>query len=753
MRLPLAHLCALAFAWPGIANAATITVDGRLDEPEWATAQRFTDFRVTQPYTRGTPRLRTEARLLSTPEGIAVAFINQQPPGVPRVKPRIERDQRRASDRVNFIIDFDADGKIAYDFAVLLSGSIQDDIVTDETEFNPDWNPDWSWAVDEDEHGWCVELLIPWTVTAMRDSQAPTRTVAVYFDRVLGSNAERQAFPVASSERARFVSKFHHIEIPQYRRSLFHVFPYITAQHDFIRDRRDYKAGADLFWKPSAGFQLSATFNPDFGQVEADELVVNFDAIEEFQSDKRPFFTENQGFFDLRTPEDGFLIYTRRIGGESDDDSGLAADIDAALKLNGSIGSLGYGLLVAEEAGDAGRSFYATRLFRPLSETLSLGWLGTRVERPALDRQADVQAIDLFWQLHEDLSINAQILASFIKEHVIEEQGGRSNGDGAWLTASWSPSDRWEYELEALHFGRNFDFNDFGFQERNSLNHLQLSGEYEHEVNNEDSMLRSTSWGAEVEVRTNDSGRRLPGALALTQSNSFRSGAELEFEIEWESAGVDDLISRGNGDWNQPARRNLFVSYRRPVRGAWQIGGEVEIFQEGLSGYTFEGELVVNWFPRDDFNLELSAGPVYGRDWLVWGGEIDEDGDELGFRRYRQRTYSVDLDANWFPGRRHELRLKAQWLAIATRDGQAYVLDDGELQATGEPVPDFSANGFGVQLRYRYQLGVQSDFYLVYSRGGELELERASLRSSDLLEEALELRDADQLLAKIRYRF
>ncbi|MDC2890265.1 DUF5916 domain-containing protein [Psychrosphaera algicola] len=35
--------------------------------------------------------------------------------------------------------------------------------------------------------------------------------------------------------------------------------------------------------------QISATLNPDFGQVESDELVVNFSAIESFFTEKRPF--------------------------------------------------------------------------------------------------------------------------------------------------------------------------------------------------------------------------------------------------------------------------------------------------------------------------------------------------------------------------------------------------------------------------------------------------------------------------------
>ena len=132
-----------------------------------------------------------------------------------------------------------------------------------------------------------------------------------------------------SFERGR-VARTSRIEIPQYRSSTLHVFPYVTAQQDFVDDDSELRTGADLFWKPSAGLQLSATLNPDFGQVEADELVVNFDAIETYFSDKRAFFTENQGTSTCAR-RIGPAGTTRRIGGSARR-LGLAADIDGAVK-------------------------------------------------------------------------------------------------------------------------------------------------------------------------------------------------------------------------------------------------------------------------------------------------------------------------------------------------------------------------------------------------------------------------------------
>ena len=115
--------------------------------------------------------------------------------------------------------------------------------------------------------------------------------------------------------RRNLLSDFARLDIAQFDAAReLDVTPYATAIRDQIRDDTEFKAGADVLWKASPHFWLAATLNPDFGQVESDETVVDFSAIETVFTDKRPFFTENQGVFDLRTPANGQLIYTRRIG-------------------------------------------------------------------------------------------------------------------------------------------------------------------------------------------------------------------------------------------------------------------------------------------------------------------------------------------------------------------------------------------------------------------------------------------------------
>ena len=69
-------------------------------------------------------------------------------------------------------------------------------------------------------------------------------------------------------------------------------------------------------------------------------------------------------------------------------------------------------------------------------------------------------------------------------------------------------------------------------------------------------------------------------------------------------------------------------------------------------------------------------------------------------------------------------------------------------------MPDFQVNNLGLQIRYRWTFAPQSDFYVVYGRGGITFDDDPAERGVDhLFSSAFDLRDSDQLLVKARYRF
>ena len=91
----------------------------------------------------------------------------------------------------------------------------------------------------------------------------------------------------------------------------------MSFTNNFVENNRNINFGGEIFWDINSESKLDVSLNPDFGQVESDDLIVNFSAIETFYEDKRPFFTENQTLFEI-TGWNLYFINTRRIGGIPD---------------------------------------------------------------------------------------------------------------------------------------------------------------------------------------------------------------------------------------------------------------------------------------------------------------------------------------------------------------------------------------------------------------------------------------------------
>ena len=117
-----------------------VGIDGHIDAAEWADAHEFTDFRQTQPLSGAPASLATRAWVMATPEGLAVAFRNEQPADVPRTRQWVQRDFDAQVDRVNLMVDFDGYGRTAYNFTVASTGGIYDAVISNENQFNDDWD-------------------------------------------------------------------------------------------------------------------------------------------------------------------------------------------------------------------------------------------------------------------------------------------------------------------------------------------------------------------------------------------------------------------------------------------------------------------------------------------------------------------------------------------------------------------------------------------------------------------------------------
>ncbi|HEY5970477.1 MAG TPA: DUF5916 domain-containing protein [Pseudoxanthomonas sp.] len=725
------------------APATAMEIDGRIDDAEWQGAQHVTDFRQTQPLTGAPGTQPTEAWILATPEGLAIGFRNTQAANVPRTRQRVQRDFEEQVDRVNLMVDFDGDGRTGYNFCVSSTDGIADAVITNENQFNGDWDGNWRHAVSEDAAGWSVEMLIPWYIAPMRKDADGKRRIKVYLDRVIGTTGERAAWPAASYERPRFLSEFNVVEMPQYSQSLLAITPYASGLYDNVRGGSDFDGGADFFWKPNGQLQMTATVNPDFGQVESDDLVVNFDATETFISDKRPFFTENQGIFEYTTPSDfSQLLYTRRVGGPADDGEG-SGDITAAVKVNGSFGATKYGVFLADEGDDVGRSFGALRLVRDFS-TQNLGMMLTRVDRPFHDREATVLGVDHDWRPSARWNIRSRVFGSRI------DQAGQATSDaGATVWADYEMDHGWRQQAIAMHFGDDLQINDAGYLSRNSLNYLHWQLQRRFTDLPETSRYASKDWRLRVGGTDNDHGDRLQRQLRISRESRLRDGSFEYGQVNINSSGVDDLITRGNGNLRRPGNFNSHFEFERPRKGDWSYELEADVFSGGLAGNRkigYSAEAEPTYFINDAFRIYAGLYYEYTPDWMVW-----QEDNLVG--RFRERAMQLNAGVDWNIGSRQELRVKLQALGLDARIQQAVrVQPDGSALVTDDAVDDFSVRSLGFQVRYRYELAPLSYLYVVYGRGGNIQ-DEFSDTTGDLLRDSFDLRDDEQLLVKLSYRF
>ncbi|NUS61395.1 MAG: hypothetical protein HOQ01_10650 [Lysobacter sp.] len=756
--MPIATLSlAILLALSGQARAQ-VTVDGKIDPAEWQGAQHVTDFRITQPLTGAPASQPTEAWILATPEGLAIAFKNVQPASVPRTRQLIRRDEQAQVDRNNLMIDF-GDGNTGYNFMVSSTDGINDAVITNENRFSTDWDGNWKHATSEDADAWYVEMLIPWYIAPMAKGKDGKRTFRIYLDRVIGSTGERAAWPQASFERPRFLSDFTPIEVPVYNTSLVAITPYVSGLYDNVNGNGSFDTGADILWKPNGQFQLTATINPDFGQVESDDIVVNFSANETFFSDKRPFFTENQGPFEFTTPSDfSQLVYTRRVGGPADDDSG-PGDITAAIKANGSFGHTKYGVLVADEADDAGRTFTALRMSHDY-EKQSVGMMLTQVDRPFFDRTARVLGVDQNWRPNEKLSIQNRLIFSDIDEgaDALDPNGNNlsdsKTGDGFTTIIDYEMDHGWRQQLLGMHFSGDLEINDFGFLSRPNLNygHYQVMKRITDLP--KDSKYSSKDWRARVSATYNDHGLNLSEQFRLSRQDQLKNGGSAYAQINVNTFGYDDRILRGNGFVKIAPNFNAFIERSRPRKGDWELYGNFGVSTYGVGDDSENGERKLGWntqfqptyYINDSFSLYTTLYAERTPQWTLW------EGDNL-LGTFDEHAQQIDFGVNWNIGNQHEIRVKMQALGLDATLRQAWrVQADGTPIPTDDPIQDFSLSNLGFQVRYRWEYKPLSYLYVVYGRGGDLFNEFAE-GSREALRDTFDLRDSEQLVVKFTYRF
>ena len=755
----------LLFFFPSTLSSE-IVIDGELSEEEWKTAREINKFYEVFPFSLNDASGDTRILIQEDGKGIYIGFINIQAKETIRANQH-QRDQGArppVGDQVGITIDFDNDGKTGYRFSVNAGGSINDGTVINENEQNMDWDGDWLSATSITDTGWFAEIFIPWTITSMKSQKGEERTVGFCFYRMLLSEYKVSATCRGSPYVNKFLSVFDEMNFKQYEVSKLDFFPYITISDDSVTEEQNTKTGAEIFWKIDSSKQLNATLNPDFGQVESDELVVNFSATETYYSDKRPFFAENQSMFEVQGYQMFYVINTRRIGGAPDYNcssfsSNLASscstsqkgtsDIDIAIRYIQQSETLDFGFLGASEKDEdfsQGRDFYATK-FRKTSKNFSFGYLGTHVERPVLNREATVHTTDFEYWASEDLRVSGVLINSKVND---------KDGYGFRVGYGYTPSKTFSGGMGVWYFDEKIDLSDMGYLWRND--YAMLSGRFEWKQPEfpESSLSRERKYQLDFAYETDRKGTKETPPIAFTLTNGFKNSSQATLKTFYRASGRDSVITRRYEQSpyiNMPKGYGYEFEYMGPSKDYYQYmfnyaRRKGEEYTPSL-GWNTAYDAFLELSPFDNLSISVYYSEYEEEGWLNW---IQDN--LLATYDMKQRVTVTGL--NWFKGDRHELRVKAQMVAFTARNPMPFLADQfGNLNISPKKiaVPPITLSDLAFQIRYRYELMPLSYLYVVYTKGGRVVGidEEDSLRK--IYKRPWEDPQADTFTVKLRYRF
>lgn len=723
-----------------LALDTSIKIDGKLDEPQWQNAQKFEDYVQSFPNTGDKPQYSTTTLLFTTEQGIYVGFINKQPI---RSRRYSGHDQYTSADFNMVFIDFNRDGNTAYEFVSTLGGGTMDGTYSRGNHSNRDWDGPWLTQVSEDDEHWYSEFFIPWTTTTYKSVNAQLREISIYFQRFNVVDSQAYSFPDTSRGRKGFTYEFEPVTVNNFTGSSYKVSSYISSQREIVTDKNVTDVGIDLVYKPTENQQIIAAINPDFGQIESDELVVNYSAIETLRTDKRPFFTENQALFDVQGPEQIKLVNTRRIGASAEQKSDELHDIALATKYINAQDWGNLGLLAVKEKDvveDDGKTFISGRWLNS-GNSLRFGQLVNYVDNPAANRRSYVTNFDLSYDISETSRIFSNVFVSDI-----EQDSVHSRGKGFTTAASYVPVRYWQNNVELVYLDEDVYLNDFGYQQRNNLMKVSVNSQYDDTQFAKSSAILRSRYYLSASYSENLQHDILPTQYYASIYAGLRDKQGFRIGYRHFSGGVDDLITRGVGKIYRPKRHDWHLYYASPTPANFSYTATVHYFQEGVSGWANKINLTTRNYFTDDVRLDLSYLYIDSDDWLV--------GNSLGHvNQYQRRLNQFSMNLVSKISDNSDLIMNAQWFAL-NATGKNQLLNDGQqcCRFNEEEPNDFSSSRLSFQLRYRLQLSNTAKFYLVYRRHGLVNNNEVA-STNDLFSDAMALTQKNNVTAKLSYSF
>ena len=467
-------------------------IDGKLDDEVWKSAAVFKDFYQWRPSDSSPASARTEVLAGYDSRFIYFAFHAYDDPAKVRATVA-KRDSIFDDDVVGLLLDTFNDRRRAYELFFNPLGIQQDGFLTEggNDDFSVDIVMESKGTLTAD--GYTVEVAIPFK--SLRYEAGQGKLWGFHALRIVKhANGEMDSWMPISKDNSALLGQAGHLtglEGVSTERTL-ELIPSVTLSETgkrkrpitvaeianggrFVNEPVRFEAGLTGKYSVTPQVTLDFAINPDFAQVESDQLVVTANQrFPIFFEEKRPFFLEGIDIFRTQIQ----AVHTRTI-----------VDPDYAAKLTGKVGRNTIGLLLASDNGpgnfsederptvdsrvlDKNASVGILRLKRDLGKADSfVGFLGTY--RQFVDDKNMVGGFDGRFRLDKQTTFSWQALGTSTRSLFFYPDQGKvlDRRENGFIYAI-------DYNNDGRHFGHEFSMvgrtryyrADVGFNRRENTN-------------------------------------------------------------------------------------------------------------------------------------------------------------------------------------------------------------------------------------------------------------------------------------------
>ncbi len=700
------HLAAVPAAKPPL-------IDGRLDDAAWrdvAGSEAFTQF---FPFDGAQPSERTRLRVVYDPAALYLSFDCEQI-HTPIIERLTRRDRDSESEWVWVQIDSRNDGKSAFVFAVNISGVQGDGQIIDQTTYSWEWDENWEAKTTRTATGWSAEIRIP--MRALRfDGSLPVQSWGFQATRFIAQRQETlmwSYYPRDVATPLTYMGRLDDLRGLKGAGAL-ELLPFAAGfgrRRDAVENTRgrDFHLGGtvglDLKWHAAHDLTLDAAFNPDFAQVEADQIILNLTNFETFLPEKRPFFLEGIEAFSFPLS----VFYSRRIGsaptapagGPNDQqlDVPFPSTIYGAAKMVGRLGPRWtLGALSALTApnrvsvdtdplgtgAEVDRLAAAATAFNVLRIKRELGWghvgvigtAATAIERngnyaaaadptmqicpsglttPASRRcfhDAYVGGADARWRSPgAEYVVSGAFIQSYISKGVTTTEpdgtqiGPGAAGPGGWLRLAKEGGKHLLWTAEYTGAGRKLQYNDVGYMARQNLHAYKGAVGWR--------TLAPGTYTLETTSTIEAAGNRnldlldLGQLYSLTTRLRLRNFASVFIAADLAPSRYDD---REVGDGTALQRAGYLgarIELGTDPRGTFAatLSNQTQLIAEGSWATGVQADLIVHALPQ--FDIELLPQVTWSSGEFRYAHEVSTEADAY-FGKLTAKSVSATLRASY----------------------------------------------------------------------------------------------------------